>query len=665
MATPRSRHRAQPGLAVDRSGLEAHLRRLGFEGALIVAMEPLGKVGASIKGLGYGEPVRVVFRDATGDRSVVLRTVAASGYGHDRRSDRAAEVLLSFDTFGTLPAHVRAIDVGFLGSDGTPLSVRECGEPFLVTEYAEGRLYAEDLAEIGRRGAVVPLDLQRVDTLASYAAHLHREKIDDARVYVRAVRDLVGHGEGVFGITDGYPSLASDGGPSAASGVVASDGGIGVERLEAIEHRLLAWRWKLKRHVHRCRATHGDFHPFNVLFREGVDLTLLDRSRGGRGDPADDVACMTINYLFFGLRFPSAFREGYGRLWSRFWRRYLAETGDHEMLAVIAPFYAWRALVVASPAWYPDLDTSVRDRLLRFAEDALDAERLDPDRIEAEFGARSPLTPTRSPSGERGPGPEFAFRASHAPQPKPPGRKAKFVARSPLTPTLSPSGERGPGPEFAQRPIDARPLSPRRGERQGEGPGRERGELGPRQPARGSVVWLTGRPASGKTTIARALHRELAASAVASCVLDGDELRPVLVPDAGYDAPGRAAFYGALASLAWVLAEQGLVVLVAATAPSRAHRDVLRARAQASRSDGAESGPRFVEVHVACDEGVCASRDPKGLYAAARRGEVSTLPGAQVAYEAPLHPELTVDTSNASVQDTVAAVRRALAITRT
>jgi len=148
----------------------------------------------------------------------------------------------------------------------------------------------------------------------------------------------------------------------------------------------------------------------------------------------------------------------------------------------------------------------------------------------------------------------------------------------------------------------------------------------------GAVVWFTGLPASGKTTLAVALRSELTARGVASVLLDSDALRPCLHPAPGYDDAGRAAFYATLASLAALFESEGLVVLVAATA----HRRAFRAHARANAK-------RFLEVFVDCDPSVCAARDPKGLYAAARGGELAGLPGVGATYEPPEHPEVHVD----------------------
>jgi adenylylsulfate kinase len=141
----------------------------------------------------------------------------------------------------------------------------------------------------------------------------------------------------------------------------------------------------------------------------------------------------------------------------------------------------------------------------------------------------------------------------------------------------------------------------------------------------GAVVWITGLPGSGKSTLAGRLRAQLASSAL---VLDGDELRPILGA-AGYDEPSRDAFYHRLARLAALLADQGGIVIVAATAGRAAYRD--RARALA---------PRFLEVWVSTPLAEVERRDPKGLYARARRGDAPDLPGIGAPYEPPAAPDV-------------------------
>jgi prepilin-type processing-associated H-X9-DG protein len=355
-------------------GLERLLDQL-FPGAAIVSVEPLGADretdDETLKAGGYGVPVKIRLRASGGDeQEIVWHTAAANEFGHDRRSDRAQELLLAFDTFDRIPGHVRALDVGAVLRDGQLASLRGAGEFYLLTSYAPGTPYAEDLRRVALEGTATALDVGRCDALASYLAALHTTSTASGG-YTRAVRDLVGHGEGIFGIVDAYPPDVEGAPP---------------ERLRQIERRAVEWRWRLRGREGRLARIHGDFHPFNVLFADGsTEVSVLDASRGCAGDPADDVTCMALNYVFFALPHPTSWRAGLGSLWRRFWRIYLGKRPDGELLEVAPPFLAWRALVMCCPRFYPDLDGESRGRLLSFAERALAAERLDPDWAEELF----------------------------------------------------------------------------------------------------------------------------------------------------------------------------------------------------------------------------------------------------------------------------------------
>lgn len=139
----------------------------------------------------------------------------------------------------------------------------------------------------------------------------------------------------------------------------------------------------------------------------------------------------------------------------------------------------------------------------------------------------------------------------------------------------------------------------------------------------GAVVWITGLPQSGKSTLATRLFDSLDGAA---CVLDSDRVRAALVPTPGFDDTSRDQFYLTLANLAALLAAQGLVVIVPATANRRRFRD--RAR---------ELAPAFVEVYVDAPAEECARRDQKGLYSAGP----ANLPGLGANYEPPADPDVT------------------------
>jgi hypothetical protein len=351
-------------LDVPRAGIERALSRLYGPGTEIESIGPVAsdRAAGELKQVGYGEPLLVRFRVGGDPRRLVFRTMGDNWYGHDRRSDRAALALLCADTYALFPRHVQSLEVGALSDDGDLVPLPQAAEFYLLTTFEEGSLYAADLRAIEKRGSATPLDLERVRALASYLAELHASPLDGpSQLYQRALRDLVGSGEGIAGIIDGYPSI----------------GPVPEDRLRRIEERCVRWRYALRSRSHRLRRTHGDFHPYNILFRDGADFTLLDASRGGVGDPADDLAALAINYLFGGVVAPAAWEEGLAPLWNELFERYVTETGDRELAEVIAPFFAWRALVVASPVWYPGLEPAQRDALLSFAEAVLDAERFD------------------------------------------------------------------------------------------------------------------------------------------------------------------------------------------------------------------------------------------------------------------------------------------------
>jgi aminoglycoside phosphotransferase (APT) family kinase protein len=355
----------------DREALERVLAEQ-IPGVRVHACEPVGAAGASAvarKEGGYARAWRVTATDGAGrTRAFVFRTAGADAFGHDRRADRAANLLLAFDGFAAIPDHVRAVDFGFEAGGGLR-SLRDAGEPYLVTTWAEGRLYAEDLRRVAGEARASPLDLERCEALARWLAALHAERLDDPAAWRRAVRDLLGHGEGIFGIADAY-------GPAVAAAPLA--------RIRGIEEACLRWRWRLRDRPGRLRRTHGDFHPFNLVFAEGARFTAIDASRGCRGDAADDVTALSINYLFFALQAPGSWRSGFAPLWRAFWGRYRAEAGD-DVLDAAAPYLAWRALVLGCERFYPALPEAARDALLSFAERALAAERFDPAWAEDAF----------------------------------------------------------------------------------------------------------------------------------------------------------------------------------------------------------------------------------------------------------------------------------------
>src|SRR5919109_648097 len=168
----------------------------------------------------------------------------------------------------------------------------------------------------------------------------------------------------------------------------------------------------------------------------------------------------------------------------------------------------------------------------------------------------------------------------------------------------------------------------------------------------GATVWMTGLPGSGKSTIASGVEAHLLAGGRSVYVLDGDNLRHGLNGDLGFSAADRAENVRRTAEVSALLADAGVVVLVALVSPYRADRAAARAIHDAR-------GLPFLEVHVATTLEECERRDPKGLYARARAGELQHLTGVDDPYEPPVSPDVVVGGSE-PLDSAVASVWAAL-----
>jgi bifunctional enzyme CysN/CysC len=169
---------------------------------------------------------------------------------------------------------------------------------------------------------------------------------------------------------------------------------------------------------------------------------------------------------------------------------------------------------------------------------------------------------------------------------------------------------------------------------------------------RGATVWMTGLPASGKSTLAVEIEALLVGAGRPAFRLDGDNLRHGLNGDLGFSPEDRAENVRRTAHAAALLAEAGVVALVALVSPYAADRAAARAVHEAA-------GVPFLEVFVSTPLAECERRDPKGLYARARAGEITGLTGVDDPYEPPETPEVVVGAGE-GVDDAVARVLAAL-----
>ena len=151
--------------------------------------------------------------------------------------------------------------------------------------------------------------------------------------------------------------------------------------------------------------------------------------------------------------------------------------------------------------------------------------------------------------------------------------------------------------------------------------------------ANAQVLWLTGLPGSGKTTIAKRVIDELHKREIKAEMLDGDEIRRVISSELGFSKADREMHAHRVIYLSKLLSRNGIVAVVALISPYRSIREYARKNLE-----------NFVEVWVKCSLQTCQRRDPKGLYKTASQGKMSNLTGIQDPYEPPNHPEIVLDT---------------------
>lgn len=343
---------------IKKKALEDYLTALFEKRIRVEGIEPLGKGS-------HGQGFRISFKRNNRDQRLILKALSGDiGLGHDYPSDRASLFLLAKDTYNILPKHVRAIDVLTIKRDGSIRSVEDGKDFFLLMKEAKGDNYFRDLEGMKGKNRLDAHDRKRIKAMVRYLSDIHSIKKDSRTLYLRKIRDIIGHGECLMGVLDSYGDVTFTN---------------PVEMAE-IEKKCIEWRMRLKQKWNRLCQIHGDFHPGNIWFKSDSNFTVLDRSRGPWGDAADDITAFTINYIFFSINYYGRLDRPYDEALRVFYNEYIRLTGDEEILEVVAPFYAFRGVVVANPLFYPEVKDENRKKIFRFIHRVLDSERFDPEK---------------------------------------------------------------------------------------------------------------------------------------------------------------------------------------------------------------------------------------------------------------------------------------------
>ncbi len=344
------------------------------------------RLGSGVQGSGF----LLELECSEGVKSYVIKTLLSEGLGHDYPSDRASVFLLDLDEYGNLPKHVKAIDVLSEMDDGTIKSIGGGKEYYLLMEKADGNNYFRDLNEFSKKDHLEEVDIKKIKNMALYLSEIHSVKKDSKTLYWRKLRDTIGHGECLMGVLDTYP-----------------EGTLSYTEMVTIIKKSIDFIYQLKPRYKRLSQIHGDFHPGNIWFthsthpftlsgkgkrgdeapqpEEPIDFILLDRSRGPWGEPADDITALTINYIFFSIKNYNDVRGPYLEGLTLFFDEYINKSGDKEITELVAPFYAFRGVVVANPVFYPELTQKQRGLIFKFINNVLDTENFDYYRVNDYF----------------------------------------------------------------------------------------------------------------------------------------------------------------------------------------------------------------------------------------------------------------------------------------
>ncbi len=325
-------------------------------------LKHMKRLGEGVHGAAY----RVTFSALHEEQCLIMKALFPSRFGHDHYSDRAQVLLLAQANYNNMPKHIKATDVVGESPDRL-ISVKDAKEFYIFMEEAKGEPYFKDLDAILKRGHLDELDIERAKMLAHFLAKIHAQKYsgEDVKIlYRRRIRDLIGHGECIMGIIDSYGSV---------------DFTTDRELLE-YAGKCLGWWGKIRDKSERLCRVHGDYHPGNIRLQKD-DFILLDRSRGSWGEPADDISCLGVNYIHYAIKDCGTFDGPFADLFRRFLGFYFERKSDDGFFEVTQPFFAFRALVIANPQFYPYDTAETKRKLLDFGLSALETEKFETENI--------------------------------------------------------------------------------------------------------------------------------------------------------------------------------------------------------------------------------------------------------------------------------------------
>lgn len=326
------------------------------------------KLGSGVLGTGYS----LKFKLNGKNKTLVLKSLFTENLGMDHYSDRAASLLDAHDNYNKMKDHVKSEDVLAHNENNSLTSIGKAKEFYILMEEAKGEDLFKDFEKIKETKQLTEETKEKIKKISDFLVELHKNKHESIPLYRRKIRDTLGSGGSLIGLLDMHPDPAFKQFEEKWIQIV----------------KLSINFWKRSRNMHnRLCEIHADYHPGNLWF-ENQKLTILDRSRGRFGEPADDITAFAINPIMYSLMTNGNFEGPFKEMFDIFWNNYFKQTNDKEMRKIMAPYIAFRVSVVTNPIFYNDealggkeKATFIRSRMINLALNILKDNEFNPEKI--------------------------------------------------------------------------------------------------------------------------------------------------------------------------------------------------------------------------------------------------------------------------------------------